>query len=161
VKRRLTLALFAGLLLTSVLAACGDSDDEEDAATGTSSTPAAASTESTPAATTAAATSAPTSTTPQTLNVKAGDYFYEPTSFQMRPGQVTVTMTNEGPERPHTFVVKNKSGEGDLFRSERVPVGGPMTFEFAVMEEGTYEVYCNLPGHADRGQRGTLTVARS
>jgi uncharacterized cupredoxin-like copper-binding protein len=70
-------------------------------------------------------------------------------------------MTNDGPERPHTFVVKNKSGDGDLFKSDRVPVGEPVTLEFSVMEEGTYEVYCSLPGHADRGQRGTLTVSRT
>ncbi len=79
----------------------------------------------------------------------------------MRPGAVVVTMTNEGPERPHTFVVKNKSGDGDLAKTERVAQGQMATLEFNVTEEGTYEVYCNLPGHADRGQRGTLTVSRS
>lgn len=162
VRKRLAAALFAGLILTSALTACGDSDDERESTTSTESTPAATAAAERPPASTAAAaaTAAPTSTIPQTLTVKAGEYFYDPKDFQVRPGAVTVTMTNEGPERPHTFIVKNKNGDGDLFKSERVPVGAPVTFEFTIMEEGTYEVYCSLPGHADRGQRGTLTVSR-
>jgi plastocyanin len=163
VRKRLVLTLFAGVVLMSTLAACGDGDDN-DTATTTESTPAATSAAATAPASTpaAAATREPTPTAPQVLNVRAGEYFFDPKDFQVRPGAITVTMTNEGPERPHTFVVKNRNGEGDLAKTDRVPVGSaPVTLEFTIMEEGTYEVYCSLPGHADRGQRGTLTVARS
>ncbi|MGD9891724.1 MAG: cupredoxin domain-containing protein [Dehalococcoidia bacterium] len=172
--KRLILPLIAGLILTAGLAACG-SDDDADTATSTQSTPAVTSSAgdssaaAAPTTAAAAATAAPTTVAestaaapagPQALNIKAGEYFYDPQDLRVKPGTVALTMTNDGPERPHTFVVKNKSGDGDLFKSERVPVGGPVTLEFTVMEEGTYEVYCNLPGHADRGQRGTLTVSR-
>ena len=158
---RLILGLLAGAALTAALTACGGSDDDaatSDAMQVPQATSAVAAT--TPAGGAAAvATQAPTA--PQTISVKAGDYFFDPKDYRVRPGAITVTMTNEGPERPHTFVVKNRSGDGDLAKTDRVPVNANSTLEFTLTEEGTYEVYCNLPGHADRGQRGTITVARS
>jgi plastocyanin len=166
--KRLILALIAGLTLTAGLAACGDSDDDAETTSVTQSTPAVTSSAgdsgaSTPAAAaaTAAATTAAAPAGPQALTVKAGEYFYQPSDFRVKPGTVALTMTNDGPERPHTFVIKNKTGDGDLFKTDRVAVGAPVTVEFTIMEEGTYEVYCNLPGHADRGQRGTLTVSQT
>lgn len=155
---RLILRLFAAAALTMVLTACGGSDDET-----TSETTQA------PQATAAAATSAPTSppaaaatpAAPQTIEIKAGDYFYEPNALRARPGAIVVKMANEGPERPHTLTVKTLSGAGDLVRSDRVAVGQTGTVELNLTEEGTYQLYCNLPGHADRGQTGTLTVSRS
>lgn len=159
---RLILGLLAGAVLTAALTACGGSDD--DAATGDATqapqaTSAAAAT--TPAAGGAAAVATQAPAAPQTISVKAGEYFFDPKEYRVRPGAITVTMTNEGPERPHTFVVKNRSGDGDLAKTDRVPVNANSMLEFTLTEEGTYEVYCNLPGHADRGQRGTITVARS
>lgn len=156
-RKRLALTLFAGVALASALAACGN--DDNDAAT---------STENTSAVTSVAAPSPPsapaaaqTPTGPQAITLKAGEYYFDPNELRMRPGAITITMTNDGPERPHTFVVRNRDGNGDLFRSERVPVAETTTLEFSVMEEGTYQVFCSLPGHEERGQRGTLTVARS
>jgi plastocyanin len=166
VGNRLVLGLTAALALVAA-AACGGSDDDKDSG-GTQNTTQATTAADAPSGTqAAAATSVATqaaaapSTAPQTVTIKAGEYFYDPKDILVRPGRVAVTMTNEGPERPHTFTVKNKSGSGDLFRSDRISQGQATTLEFEVMEEGTYEVYCNLPGHADRGQRGTLTVSRS
>ncbi len=161
--KRLILGLLAGAALSAALTACGGGDDNTE--TRDAATPAATSAAATGAGTSApaaAATSAPaTPAAPQAVTIKAGDYFFDPKDFRVRPGTVTVTMTNEGPERPHTFVVKNRSGDGDLVKTERTNVNQSTTLEFTLMEEGTYEVYCNLPGHADRGQRGTLTVSRS
>ncbi len=159
---KLILGLLAGAALTAALTACGGSDDEtatSDATQAPQATSAAAATTSTGGGAAAAAPQAPAA--PQAIAVKAGDYFFDPKDYRVRPGVITVTMTNEGPERPHTFVVKNRSGDGDLAKTDRVPVNANSTLEFTLMEEGTYEVYCSLPGHADRGQRGTITVARS
>ncbi|MGH2587543.1 MAG: plastocyanin/azurin family copper-binding protein [Dehalococcoidia bacterium] len=170
-RNRLFLGLTAAFALAAFAVACGSDDDsdttssEGSAAATSVATTGASSAASDPygaASPAAAATTAPQPAAPQAITVNAGDYFYAPTDFQVRPGTVVVTMTNEGPERPHTFTIKNQTGDGDLFKSDRVPVGGePVTLEFAVTEEGTYELYCNLPGHADRGQRGTLTVSRT
>jgi plastocyanin len=94
----------------------------------------------------------------QVVEIKTGDYFYEPNQMIVRPGAVTVQFTNTGPGRPHTFAVRNKDGSGNLVRSGQVAVGSTGTVDFTVQDEGTYEFYCTLPGHADRGQKGVLTV---
>ena len=159
-RKGLILGLLASAVLSLAVSACGGSDDKtETSSDSPQATTAAATTAA--GAPAAAATTAPAPAAPQAFTVKAGEYYFEPQDFRVRPGAVVVTMTNEGPERPHTFVVKNKSGDGDLAKTERVAQGQMATLEFNVTEEGTYEVYCNLPGHADRGQRGTLTVSRS
>ena len=149
--KRLVTVLFVSTLLLAAGAACGGSDDTKESTT-----------ESTPAVTAAAvATTAPTPAGPQVIEIKAGDYYFEPKDLTARPGSISVKMTNDGPERPHTFVVRNLNKDGDLVKSERVQVGQSATIEFTVSEEGTYEVYCSLQGHADRGQVGSLTVKRA
>jgi plastocyanin len=177
VRNRLILGLLAGVVLTAALTACGGSDDDDVASEATAAPQASPAAEATaapqasPAAGATGATQAPAAAgttapspavaAPAAFTIKAGDYYYEPKDLRARPGAITVTMTNDGPERPHTFNVKNVGGDGDLAKSERVNVNATTTLEFTIMEEGTYEVYCSLPGHADRGQRGTLTVSRT
>jgi uncharacterized cupredoxin-like copper-binding protein len=45
-----------------------------------------------------------------------------------------------------------------MAKTDRIMPGQSGRLEFTIREAGTYEYYCNLPGHADRGQKGTLTV---
>jgi uncharacterized cupredoxin-like copper-binding protein len=148
-RTRTILGAIAGITILSLLTACGGSDDDKDTAVQSQATQAPAGSTGDAGAATAA---------PQALEVKAGDYFYEPKDLTVKAGTVKITMANAGPDRPHTMNVKNKSGSGDLVKSERIQVGQSGSIEFTVMEAGTYEVYCSLPGHADRGQKGTLTV---
>jgi plastocyanin len=175
--KRTLLGALAGVTLLSLLTACGGSDDENETAGQTESptsqvqAPAspteAVATQAPAPATQAQATQAPAPTTAaaapaapavQVLEVKAGDYYYEPSGLTAKVGPVKITMANSGPDRPHTVNVRNRNGSGDLVKSERVNVGQSGSIEFTVMEAGTYEVYCSLPGHADRGQKGMLTV---
>ena len=148
--KRTVLGALAGLALLSLLSACG-SDDEPAITSQSQGTQAPA----------GAAAGEATVAAAQSLEVKAGDYFYEPKDLAAKTGAVKITMTNAGPDRPHTINVKNKDGNGDLVKSERINVGQTGALEFTVTEVGTYEVYCSLPGHADRGQRATLTVTAS
>ena len=143
--------LAAAVVLAVLLAGCGGGDDTNESAQATAAAPAA------PTAV-AAATAAPTPAGPQVLEVKAGDYYFEPKDLTVKPGAVVIKLSNAGPERQHTFHVRNKSGDGDLAKSERLDVGASGTVEFTLTEAGTYEIYCSLRGHADRGQKGTLTV---
>jgi len=146
--KHVILGALAGVAMLVLLTGCGGSDDKETASQ-TQATQA-------PAGTTGGADT--TAAAPQALEVKAGDYFYDPNDLTVKAGTVTITMANAGPDRPHTFNVKNRNGSGDLAKLPQVRVGQSGTLEFTIMEAGTYEVYCSLPGHADRGQKGTLTV---
>jgi uncharacterized cupredoxin-like copper-binding protein len=147
-----TYSQLAATALLALVVACSSDDEEQSTSESTVAPPAA----------TAAAQA--TAQAPQPVTVKSGErggeYFFEPKDLSVPAGKLTVTLDNSGPERPHTWAVKNKNGE-DVARIERTPVGSTGTAEFALTEPGTYEIYCTLPGHADRGQRGTLTVVGS
>jgi uncharacterized cupredoxin-like copper-binding protein len=163
VRKRLILGLLAGAALTLALTACGGSDDDDAAGEATAApqaTSAAATAAATPAPA-AAATTAPTqaaAAAPQAIELRAGDFFYEPSTLNAKAGTIVVTMQNVSDgNRPHTFIVKGKDGS-DMAKTDRIMPGQTGKLEFTIREAGTYEYYCNLPGHADRGQKGTLTV---
>jgi plastocyanin len=98
----------------------------------------------------------------QEISLKTGEtgqvYFFNPKEVKLKPGPVKVTITNDGPERPHNFVVKNLNGQGDLVGTDRMNPGTSSSVTFSVVA-GTYQFICSLPGHADRGAQGTLVVA--
>jgi plastocyanin len=159
--KRLTAGVVVSAALMVGAAACGGGGESGSGQSAAPSTPAAASPAAGAAAPAAPAGAPQAAAEVQTLTVNSGDYWYDPKEITVRPGTIRLTLTNTGPERPHTIAVKNRSGQGDLVRSERAPVGGAASIEFTVSEEGAYQLYCTLPGHADRGQVGTLNVRRA
>lgn len=88
------------------------------------------------------------------LTVKALDTFkFEPASINANVGEtVTVTLDNEG-ILEHNFVVTE-------FNFSLGPVAGGQTApgSFTPAAAGTYEFFCDVPGHREAGMVGTLTV---
>ena len=95
----------------------------------------------------------------QVIDMRAGEYFFQPDALVIRPGPVRVQMANIG-ERIHSFSVKDARGS-DVVTSDRTPPGSSATIDFTITEEGTYEYYCPVASHAERGERGTLVVKAS
>jgi len=84
------------------------------------------------------------------LQISAHDAKFSTTSLRARSGQVTVYMTNNDLFW-HTFTVQK------LGVSMAVPIKGHRTMTFSAAP-GTYQFMCSVPGHAQAGMRGTLTV---
>jgi uncharacterized cupredoxin-like copper-binding protein len=149
-------ALLAGALAL-ILAACGGE-------TNTGGSGGAGGTGSTPAATTAATETgggAPPNTPgtggkTNTIDVKLAEWTIVPKDLQIPPGSTTFVATNTG-EFSHNFVLQKDGNE----------VGGTPTFTKADspkevtldLQPGTYTTICTVPGHAQQGMTGTLTVA--
>lgn len=76
---------------------------------------------------------------PNTLTVAAGD-------------TVKVTFTNNG-TYPHNFTIDALNVKG-----KTISPGQSDTVTFAATKAGTYQYYCSVPGHKDKGMIGTLTV---
>ena len=94
----------------------------------------------------------------QAVTINTGDYYFKPNETTLRPGSVTVTLVNEGPRR-HTFYVRDLADSTDLFKSDdRLVAGESQTITFTLPDVGRYKIYCAIPGHADRGEVGWLTV---
>lgn len=88
-----------------------------------------------------------TATAEKEATIKSGSFFFKPDKLTVQSGKVTVNVSNN--TGSHTFVI-DKLGVKEQLSSGK-------TFTFSV-EPGTYEYYCDVPGHKEQGMLGTLEV---
>jgi plastocyanin len=78
---------------------------------------------------------------------------FDKTELSAKPGKVTIDFTNPS-AIPHNVVIE-KDGE-ELAGFEPIAEGEESVS--AELEAGTYTFICSVPGHAEAGMEGTLTV---
>jgi plastocyanin len=95
------------------------------------------------------------------------EYAFDPADVTVSKGD-TITVTNDG-QLPHNYTEDPKRkdygakelpphlrdlalGTGD------VDPGSSGEYEVGDMALGEYKVICTIPGHAEKGMKGTLTV---
>jgi uncharacterized cupredoxin-like copper-binding protein len=117
-------------------------------ATPVASAPVAATPASTSAAASPSAAAAPAATAVQ---ITAKDVFFDPKEATIPANtDVTFTITNEG-AAPHDFSI-------DALKISVAVAPGETKDVVVNAPPGTYEYYCNVPGHKAAGMVGTLTV---
>ncbi|MEK6252249.1 MAG: plastocyanin/azurin family copper-binding protein [Actinomycetota bacterium] len=137
------LALFALALAGIALVACGSSsNDNSTNATSTSS---------------GAAAGGGGGGGGQTVSISAdpnGALKFDTTSLSAKAGSDTFDFTNDAPIA-HDFTIETSSGQ----KVAATPIfsGGTKSVT-ATLKPGTYTFLCTVPGHADAGMKGTLTV---
>jgi plastocyanin len=134
--------LLAVLVAALAFVACGSDDDDDTAA------------ETTPAETTEAGGGGGGSGG-EALTVTAdpdGNLSWEPTELTAPAGPVTIELDNPSPVA-HDVAVE---GNGVEEKSDLVTDGTATVT--ADLQPGEYRYYCTVPGHADAGMDGTLTV---
>ncbi len=113
------------------LAACGG-DDADDGATDAAATDAAVA---------------------QTIQISAIDFQFEPAEITADAGEISFELTNDG-QALHALEVE---GNGVEEASDTIDPGNSTTLTVE-LDEGTYEIYCPVGDHEERGMVGTLTV---
>jgi plastocyanin len=78
---------------------------------------------------------------------------FNKTSLTSKPGKVTIDLDNPAPLEHNVAI--DKDGE-EIAVSETIAEG--KTSVSAELEPGTYTFLCTVPGHAEAGMEGTLTV---
>ncbi len=120
---------------------------QDSTATPSASPSPSASPVATPATTETAAAGGAT-----TVAVTAGDLFFDPKEFTIAANtDVQLTLTNNG-ALAHDWAVRDQAPKTSLLNpggSETITVNLPA---------GSYQFYCTVPGHAEAGMVGTLTV---
>lgn len=87
-----------------------------------------------------------------TVDLNMVDLAFEPTDFTIPANtDVTINLTNSG-NLPHAFQLEDGSVESDELAS------GESTTVTLNLPPGTYPYICPVPGHADSGMVGTITV---
>ena len=136
--------LLAVLVAALAFVACGSDDDDDTAA------------ETTPAETTEAGGGAGGGGgggAPLTVTADPdGNLSWEPTELTAPAGPVTIELDNPSPVA-HDVEIE---GNGVEEKSDLVTDGTASVT--ADLKAGEYRYYCTVPGHADAGMDGTLTV---
>ena len=93
-----------------------------------------------------------------TVDVEAGDLYFEPNEFEISPGG-TINLTNAG-------ALQHDMYADDWIADELVPIlNGGESGQFTVPEDAevgtTVTFYCSVPGHRDAGMEGTFTVVEA
>jgi plastocyanin len=158
--KHFAILLSAGALALGV-AACGGSSSTSSSAAAAAG--ASAATSSTPAATSSTSSSASAAASGSSgagashLNISAnpkGALMFSAMHLAAKAGTVTITFTNKAPEG-HNFTLMGPAGQ----KVGATPTfnGGSKTLSVK-LKPGKYVYICSVPGHAQGGMKGTLTV---
>ncbi len=153
-KHAITAALLLGVM-SIALTACGTAD-----ATPTTQAPPAAVVDNTAVPNTPVSDNsvAPPSSVTKTTNqvgIILSEWTITPNNLAIPSGNVEFVVTNTGKFGHNLSISKDGTeiGKTSTFTSGE----GAQTLAVA-LQPGTYEILCNVPGHADKGMKGTLTV---
>lgn len=147
--KHLVLLLSAGALALGV-AACGGSSSS-------SSGTIAAATSSSAVARSTSSAGAPSPRRSSHISIAAnpgGTLMFDKSSLTAKAGRVTITFTNKAPEG-HNFTLESPGGQ--KVGATPTFTGGSRTL-MVTLKPGKYMYMCTVPGHAQGGMMGTLTV---
>lgn len=84
------------------------------------------------------------------ISMRSGGFFFDPNALNLKLGQpVRLEIQSQG---THTFTI-------DEFNiNVALKQGEVNVIEFTPDQTGTFEFYCDVPGHREAGQVGTLVV---
>lgn len=97
----------------------------------------------------------PSTTTPAAagvvLDIKGSEYSFTPSKLKASAGETTIRFTNSG-AMTHDFTIK-------ALNVHLVAEPGKTAEATVTLKPGTYKSDCTIPGHAQSGMHGTLTVS--
>jgi len=86
------------------------------------------------------------------VDVTAGEGYFEPDVIMVDQGQAVTVVVENVTEEDHTFTIDELDVDVSLAPGEQEEV------TFTAAEEGSFEFYCDEPGHRDAGMYGYLEV---
>ncbi|HEY5943050.1 MAG TPA: cupredoxin domain-containing protein [Solirubrobacterales bacterium] len=143
-------ALFAVLIASLALVACGGGDDTTSDTTSEAPPAKESGNEGEKEAEGGTAGAA-------TVDFEAdpsGALAYTADTATAKAGEATVNFTNSSPV-PHDVAIEDKGGE-TIAETEVLAEGSDSTT--AELKPGEYTFFCTVPGHRQGGMEGTLTV---
>lgn len=139
--QRIGVTVMAAGMTATLLAGCGSSSGG-----GTSPT-AGGGTSPTAGGATAAATGTPVTATEKEFSISLG-------KTGLTAGTYTFTIQNQG-KFPHNLNVKGPGVDGQVSPVVQPGASGQLT---VTLQKGSYELWCSIDSHKDRGMDMTITV---
>ena len=90
------------------------------------------------------------------VDVALADFMIMPHAFTASAGKTTFAVHNDG-QSPHNFYIRDASQK---IVGETKDLNPKQKEDLTIdLPAGSYEVFCEKPGHEDLGMKGTLTVS--
>lgn len=106
-----------------------------------------------PAGNNSSSSNQPQSAASNEINITGTEFAFTPATITVKKGQpVKVNFTNNG-KYPHNWNVTDLN-----VQTKTIQPGESDSISFTPDKTGSFEFTCTVPGHADRGMKGTLTV---
>ncbi|HWC25359.1 MAG TPA: cupredoxin domain-containing protein [Solirubrobacteraceae bacterium] len=86
--------------------------------------------------------------------LEATEFAFSPAQVTVAPGEHEFRIVNRG-DAEHALEIHTPGGEVE---TDRVAPGESATVTANLSEPGTYELYCPVGNHRERGMEGTVTV---
>jgi uncharacterized cupredoxin-like copper-binding protein len=94
----------------------------------------------------------------QTVKISEKEFSLSPSAVNVgRPGTVAFQVTNNG-QIAHALEIE---GNGVEQETETIEPGESATISVQLSKAGSYEMYCPIDGHEDKGMKGSIRVAGS
>jgi plastocyanin len=86
------------------------------------------------------------------FDITGGNFYFSPNEMTVNKGdKVTITFSNAG--GIHDFVIDEFKA-----KTETIETGETSTVTFVANKAGSFQFYCSVPGHLQKGMKGTLIV---
>jgi uncharacterized cupredoxin-like copper-binding protein len=96
----------------------------------------------------------------QTIQISEKEYSLTPSTVDLsKAGTYEFEVTNDG-QITHAFKVEEGEGGAEAESGEIEP-GQTKTVRFAFSGDGSFEMYCPVPGHEEMGMKGTIVVGNA
>lgn len=94
-----------------------------------------------------------TATETQKITVTGSEFAFSPSAITLKKGQpAEITFKNMG-AFPHNLAITDLN-----VKTKTIQPGEQDTVQFTPTKTGQFSFMCTVPGHADKGMKGTLTV---
>ena len=94
---------------------------------------------------------------PRALQVISGEFFLNLSKAEVLAGDVRVEFNNAYAEDPHDLHLIRKNGDGDSYTFGELQ-SGEVEAKTLNLKAGTWQLFCALPEHAERGMSANLKV---
>jgi uncharacterized cupredoxin-like copper-binding protein len=96
----------------------------------------------------------------QTIQISEKEYSLSPSTVDLsKPGTYEFEVKNDG-QITHAFKVEESEGGAEAESGDIEP-GQSKTVRFTFSGDGSFEMYCPVPGHEEQGMKGTIVVGNA
>ena len=95
---------------------------------------------------------------PRALQVISGEFFLNLSKAEVLAGDVRVEFNNAYAEDPHDLHLIRKNGDGESYAFGELQ-SGEVEAKTLNLKAGTWQLFCALPEHAEKGMSANLKVS--